>query len=743
MSLTIGLQAALTGLKTAQIGLDTTSHNIANVNTEGYSRKVFTQETLVVDGLGQGAQAADFRRTVNEGMQKDLQGNTSLLNELAAKESFMSRLQSLFGSPEDNTSISHTINQIQIAFEAYALDTSKIANQSNCITETQNSIDQMQGMSEYIQQLRAEVDAQIVSDLETIESSLESIDTYNQEIVRLSNMNQIGADDLKDKRDQALLEISALIDVTSFTRANGEIVVMTPSGKSLLDKETLDFSHTQMATATAYLNYSGGNISGIYAGDEDITESIESGRIGGLIELRDEILPNLQAELDELSEKMMQQMNSIHNRGTSFPDYAYQMEGNRKLVGTAAGPDLQQMTISDGDVRITIFDSDGKEVARTSLVGDLGFVGPEAIYDNSTHIAAVAGGAPNTLCSRIEDWLKNDPTGPGLANASCIVNSDGMLEIDTGNSGFGIGFRDEATSALGSTAQDATIAFDADGDGTTDETVEGFSYFFGLNDFLTSDNNKWMHDTAVISSGYDTNNAVAATINFSDANHGLNFGSITIQPNSTLQQVADAINEEPALQDIVSATVIKEGAGYRLRIVHEEQAHLEITEPTGTGMLSDMGLGSSAAGLSTALSVRDDLVASPSRISGAAIQYDGASGEYYISKGDNSLANDMAEMFTQNVDFNQAGYLGNGTQTLTEYATSFLSHTATITSNAESQHSYQLELTNSLAEKTKNESGVNLDEELASLMVYEQAYSAAAKIISATQEMLQVLLNII
>ena len=66
MALTVGLQAALSGLAAAQGGIDATSHNVANVNTEGYTRKVFNQETITVAGRGCGVRVGTYSRKVDE-----------------------------------------------------------------------------------------------------------------------------------------------------------------------------------------------------------------------------------------------------------------------------------------------------------------------------------------------------------------------------------------------------------------------------------------------------------------------------------------------------------------------------------------------------------------------------------------------------------------------------------------------------------------------------------------------------
>ena len=156
------------------------------------------------------------------------------------------------------------------------------------------------------------------------------------------------------------------------------------------------------------------------------------------------------------------------------------------ITGTST---TQGISIDEGDVRITIFNDDGSQYATTTLKGDLGF-SSGAIYDASGFDTA-------TMCQTIQDWLR-DPTGPNLSAATVKIDDNGKLSIDLGDSDYGIGFLDTSSSILGSDAQDATIGFDANGDGTSDQTYQGFSNFFGLNDFFIVDSETCYYDSSII-----------------------------------------------------------------------------------------------------------------------------------------------------------------------------------------------------------------------------------------------------
>src|SRR3546814_9661038 len=112
--------------------------------------------------------------------------------------------------------------------------------------------------------------------------------------------------DRDDGRDQVLAELSELLEISTFDRSSGNIVVYTASGRPRVDNGVVALSHTAAAQFDAAVNYPE-TVEGILYGAAgiDITTEIASGKLGGLIELRDERLVELQQELDRLTESQI------------------------------------------------------------------------------------------------------------------------------------------------------------------------------------------------------------------------------------------------------------------------------------------------------------------------------------------------------------------------------------------------------------------------------------------------------
>lgn len=203
---------------------------------------------------------------------------------------------------------------------------------------------------------------------------------------------------------------------------------------------------------------------------------------------------------------------------------------------------------------------------------------------------------------------------------------------------------------------------------------------------------------------------------------------------------------EMSKEQKVYAAVVPDGSGSRLRIIHSGNQELFLSsdlDGQGKNLLSDLSLEAAATTTAAGLAVRQELVAGPERISRGMMQWNSDVDEYFISEGDNAVALQMAELGTTKLSFDSAGGLFQGQYTLSEYAAATISVVAGDSDHSKTVLDYQSTLSESLDFQYTSFSGVNLDEEVSAMIDYQQAYTASAKVITAIQEMLEVLVNII
>lgn len=821
MSLNLALNSALSGLMTAQKGLDLVSHNISNVNTEGYTRKHFSPESRVLGGTGAGVQTGEISRRVEDGLLRDLRESQGTYGDLSTRQTYMERVQELFGTPADNNSMTHIINNLRTEFEVLGVETNS-APQADAVVQSGVQVaNKLNAMSKQVQGLRGDADTAIQSYVNQINSILSNINVINDKIT-LADATQGGSPDLLDKRDVELTKLSELIDITYYARDGGAVSVFTKSGTTLVDSASRQVSHVGLSTVNPWDTASAGDIEGIMVGGNDITEEMRSGKIKGLVHMRDTELVNLQAQIDTLAKNLMESINQAHNRGTSYPSMSSTYTGSKTFVRTAE----QSFSINDSnaDSAIVLFNSDGTQKAQTTLrtlmttdfsttakggpPASSSETGPWTMQDYAAHLqswmrnnglssAAVGFGDTDattytvntdTTSSPVTDDGTNttitgangDYTGitagmkvtihnNGIATSHTVASvagngasivlegvrtitggagsdldivasaASGKMNVTLNDSRYGLSFRDQATTVVGSSAQDLPINFDSDGDGDQDETHAGLSNFLGLNDFYETKSNNWLWETKIQPTNYKQPGATTLTLMTADESY-----NITVSPGQSLETVAQRINDDSELQAkfSVKASVIKEGTGERLRLRNESGDEMVITG-SNSDQFDNLGLARAATGQAASLKVDDQLTTQPDRLSKGSAQFDDTTGQFFLSAGDNSVALQLSAVMNESRSFASAGGLTTGDLTLGDYSATVISGAATRATAVEVEISYQKGLNQTLEMKNAEISAVNLDEELAQLMAFEQSYAAAAKVISTTKQLFEILNSII
>ncbi|MCH7550152.1 MAG: flagellar hook-associated protein FlgK [Proteobacteria bacterium] len=717
--LTQALRTAQSGLLVNQQTLNVVANNIANVNSEGYSRKIVNTETRVIGGVGAGVQIAEITRRVDEGLLKSIRLELAELNKFTVQDDFFARTQELFGAPGENTSLSHLLENFTSALEFLAVAPDKSLEQAEVVRRAQDVTFTLQNMSETIQELRLQADVAIADIVTEMNKIIASIDQLNDDIIANGSVGR-DVTDLKDQRDQQIDRLSELVDIRFFFRGDGDVVVFTSGGRTLVDTLPPIITHSGASSVAATTTKDEGDFAGIFVGKiegrNDITNELRGGQLKGLVDLRDNILANMQSQLDEFAAEMRDAFNQIHNRGVSFPG-AQSYDGTRIFIRSAE----QTITFNGtDDTTVALFDASGNQTAQTT-------------------IRTLIGGATTTidnLATQLQTFLRAN----GAANATVAISTTNKLDIKLNTLAVNLSFRDETATTNGSTLEDAVIAFDANGDGATDETVNGFSNFFGFNDFFVDNLAENIFESNVLVSTFA---ASASTLTFRDSSGTLTGSPLTVAAGTSLNDLATLITN--SVTD-VTATVVSDGSGVRLRIAHDKGSSMTVTQAGADTFLTDINLHSADVRVAETLTVRADIASTPGKLSTGVVLFDadrGAAGEYFMSVGENSVIDALAEAFSASNQFDTAGGLATVKTSFAEFAGRIVSENARLAETNESDINRQRSLTESLQLKSGSIRGVSLDEELSDLIIFEQAFSAAARVISVIQRMFDALERVI
>jgi flagellar hook-associated protein 1 FlgK len=682
MSLNVALLNALSGLQVNQRLLDLTSQNIANVNTDGYSRKVATQQSVVLDGVGGGVQLGPVTRNVNEALLSDLRQQSSYVGQSDILNTFYGRMQDMFGTPDSQSSIAALISSVANAFQSMAAQPENASTSMLVINNARFLTDQFNTMAAQVQSLRQEADTDVADSVSLINDRLTEIQDLN---VRIAQGNALGQQtvDLQDQRDRAVNDIAQQMDIRYFTRSGGDMVIFTAGGRAMLDGTANLLSHSAAGTMSPTVTWAAGSVQGITLGGTDITSEIGGGKLAGLIQLRDSTLPNLGSQIDELAGSLNDEINALHNQGTAYPG-ADSLTGTRRFTSTDA-------PLWSGTARVVVTDSSGTVVETQDI-------------DLST--------TPTIDDLRIAI--------DGMANATCSYGADGELTVSaTGGNKVAISEMDSAV--------------------TVGDRTMGWGEFLGLNDFFTSG-----VDYATYTSDQQTSATsalgLAGNLSVSGA-----FGTRTIAYTSgnSLTDVAAAINADATLSAAgVTATVVTDGSGYRLRLQDSGGDNFFLSDTSN--LVSTLEIKARGPQTAADIAVRSDLISDPGQVAFAAVSTDPAlaAGDVGVSSGDNSVIQAIANRFNQTLSFSATGQLAAANKTLADYGASIIALNASQAQGTKDTLSWRQAMYQNLTQKAAGISAVNLDEETGNMVLLQNAYAASARVISTTADLFNVLMNI-
>lgn len=311
MAIDGALQSALTGLRIAQAGLDVVAQNVAAANQPGYTRKILQQSTQIVDNRIIGLRSTGTVRAVDKLLQNSLRTQVTAGQYTSITSQYADRLDQLFGQPGDASALDSIYNDFTNSLQNLATSPEDTTAQAAAVDKARVLVQDVQSISDSIQGLRLETEQGLGDAVSQANDALQRIAKLDQQIASTAASSQEPSD-LIDARDQAINDLSKLIDVRVQERTDRTVIIFTNSGVSLYDGQPSTLSFDERSTITPQQAYSGDpSVRGVgtvslrtpsgSSFDLIAQGSIRSGAIAAYINLRDKILPDAQTQLDNFA----------------------------------------------------------------------------------------------------------------------------------------------------------------------------------------------------------------------------------------------------------------------------------------------------------------------------------------------------------------------------------------------------------------------------------------------------------
>ncbi|MGN6512751.1 MAG: flagellar hook-associated protein FlgK [Lysobacteraceae bacterium] len=606
-----------------QRALATVSHNVANVNTPGYSRQRVDLAARPGAGtaqtyIGSGVQVQDLQRLADGlvfARQVDSSGELGRLQQLSSLSDRVDALMS-----DDATSLSQPWSEFSNAVDAVTSDPTSRTARSQLLAAASRLVDRFHTLDGGLAQLDHEVDRTLSTSVTDVNRLSGEIANLNRDIVAAGSN---ASPDLLDARDQRIDQLAALVGGSTVAQDDGAVNVFTAGGQALvLGIKAQSLSTTpdpyhperlQLALATP-------------AGTVALGVGSVGGQLGGLMEFRGNVLDPARAELGRIATAFAGEYNATQQAGVDY-------DGNAGAAMFAIDPP-----------RVAAHASNTGSATLAASVADPGALqGADLVlrYDGSAWSA-----------TRKDDGSSVAMSGAGTAASPFLVN--GVAIVVGGAASAGDRFDLSPTTGAASTLKLA----------------------------LTGPN------------------TIAAAGPLQVAAAGANTGGARVASSQVTDAAAFASFSGATIDFLDSNTYTIDGAG--------PYAYTAGTPITAGGWSLSLD-GTPAAGDSFTLA------RTPPR------------------SADNANARALAAL-------DQAGVLDGGTTSITSGITQLTAQVGGDARHAQLSLQAQQAIHDQIDAERESVSGVNLDEEAANMLRYQQAYQAAAQVMSTANTVFQTLL---
>ena len=725
------LSIGTNGLLAHQVALNVTGNNVANVNTEGYSRQLTRFEAYQPMNarpgqIGMGAYAAEIYRAFNQFAEKAYLERFTHQSRWQEQQFCLQPVESLFNE-SNRAGLNSALGIFFQDWQDLSVRPDDLATREALLSDADNLARLMRNTQQTMLQQQREMDLCIQQSVDEVNEILEAIHELNRQIVydrsQVNNPNS-----LYDKRDQLIRKLSEHLDISLIDRTNGDLAVYTKCGQPLVDGEAIYKLEVRDARIERHLlansKYTGDVVSSGKDGFEYTLEIVRGGDIdsvpppafrvsldGGRTWLKNEDGTELHVELEGPADP--NDPNALY--GATRPVVVKDLE-----ISFTVGRDFNV-----GD-RFEIVPKKGLywvKPTREALN-----ITPQTMTDGTDNSMRVTGGRLTAYFTVRDQHLtrymdRMDALAKALIWETNAIHCQGagntMLKGTIGSYAIKPEYR---TQPLGLSSTGLTFY-----DRLTIGNVNFTFYDKNGDPVLVDDPYRPAGSSQY---GYPLVFAKTAT------DGSQNFDPLV----HSLQDVCDAINSlplypvdagPPPVMGRVSASIL--------------EGQLVINAPAGgsfalssdtAGLMAGLGINNFFIGTGAEdIGIKTDLLQDHNLLAHGTVNADGT-----VAEGDNTTCRAMAGLSTKEVKLSTTWEYAN--QSLAGYHANLVAGVGADMRTTKFNADYNKTLADELDERVSAISGVNLDEEMTSLIKFQHAYTAQAKLITTADQMLQTILSL-
>lgn len=422
------LGVGISGLDAARQALDIISHNIANANTEGYSRQQieFTPNDPTKTGvgyIGNGVSVSEIRRITDDLVTKNLQVYTASYHQYEAYSAEAVTIEKLLA--DEGSSISKSMTAFFVSLQQANANPQSMPIRQGVVTSARDLVSKFNNLNTQLNNLNNSINQQLDELVVKVNDLTTQIAAMNQRIVDYSASGTAASpNDLLDKRDVLIKQLAEVTSVSTSKQSNGSLNVFLNNGiavvvgSSTLTLQT-KFNDSDVSRKEIALNSNGTA--------HEITNALAGGKIGGLLSMRDEVLEPTFNGLGQIALSLANTINQQHKLGID-------------LNGSLGGNVFNDVNTTAAMLSRAMGDSDNTGSATVTVaINDIPrkIDPPHSVYGaastlvNSAGLDTLATGELKINTIAIRATVSGDDTSSTTDNAASAIATAAAINAST------------------------------------------------------------------------------------------------------------------------------------------------------------------------------------------------------------------------------------------------------------------------------------------------------------------------
>jgi flagellar hook-associated protein 1 FlgK len=309
-----GLEIGKRALLTHQLSMNTIGHNVANVNTPGYTR----QRTVVTSAypvenanyiIGNGVTANTILQVRDQFLTMQYRRENKSLGQWTYREKTLGQIETFFNEPNDE-SLGDVLNQFWNSWLDLSNNPESTAARQAVVSQANRLTNAFHNLDRQLNAVRVAADEDVAGRVQQINEVAHQIANLNRLVVS-EELGGDRANDLRDQRDKLIDDLSGMVDVTTAEKANGAVTVYI-SGLAIVENADTFELDTKTNSSGQFTTQD------IIWKNTKTTVKITGGELRGLLDTRDVVVTGYLKNLDDLARTIIREVNAQHLIGTDL-----------------------------------------------------------------------------------------------------------------------------------------------------------------------------------------------------------------------------------------------------------------------------------------------------------------------------------------------------------------------------------------------------------------------------------------